>query len=146
MCTFSSIVYSISVQLRNASKTNLDSPSDQLQPHVEAENGNCNLEKGLNVAFDSMPIQVEAEKSTDSFRKTLTLGMDSISNHLEVEVENNNYTLSSVVDSVSAHTGNASRSNLDSSSVQIKPWFEAKNGNCSLDKLSNTTFDYVPSI
>ena len=100
----------------------------------------------MNVAFDSTPIQVEAEKSTNSFRKTLTLGMDSISNHLEVEVENNNCTLSSVVDSVSAHPGNASSSNLDSPSVQLQPRVEAKNGNCSLDKLSNRAFDYVPSV
>ena len=57
-------------------------------------------EKSLNVAFDSMPIQFEAEKSTESFKKMLTLGMDSFSNQPEVEVENNNCTLSSVVDSV----------------------------------------------
>ena len=103
-------------------------------------------EKGLNVAFDSTPIQVEAEKSTGSFRKTSTLGMDSVSNQPEVEVENNNCTLSSVVDSVSAHPGNASSSNLDSASFQLQPRVEAENGNCSLDKLSNTTFDFFPSI
>ena len=93
-----------------------------------------------------MPIQVEAEKSTNSFRKTLNLGMDFVSNHSEVEVENNNCTLSSVVDSVSAHLGNASSSNLDSASVQLQPRVEAENGNCSLDKLSNTTFDSIPFV
>lgn len=146
MCTLSSVVDSALVQPGNALNTNLDSPSDQLQPQVEAENGNCKLEKGLNVAFDSMPIQVEAEKSTGSFRKTSTLGMDSVSNQPEVEVENNNCTLSSVVDSVSAHPGNASSSNFDSASVQLQPRVEAENGTCSLDKLSNTAFDSVPSV
>ena len=103
-------------------------------------------EKGLNVAFDSTPIQVEAEKSIDRFTKMLTLGMDFVSNQPEFKVENNNCTLSSVVDSVSAHPRNALSSNLESVSVQLKPRVETENGNCSLDKLSNTTFDYVPSI
>ena len=62
----------------------MDFPSDQIQAWVEAENCNCKVEKGLNVAFDSTPIQVEVEKSIDSFRKTLTLGKDSVSNKLEV--------------------------------------------------------------
>ena len=121
ICTLRSVVDYVSVQPQNALNKNLDSPLDQLQPRVEAENGNCKLEKGLNVAFDSTPIQVEAEKSIDRFTKTLTLGMDFVSNQPEVEVENNNCTLISVVDSVSAHLGNASSSNLDYVSVQIKP-------------------------
>lgn len=146
MCTLSSVLDSVSVQPGNALNTNLDSPSDQLQPQVEAENGNCKLEKDSYVAFDSTSIEVEAEKSTDSFRKTLTLGMDSVSNQPKVEAENNNCTLSSVMDSVLAQPGNASSSNLDSASVQLQPRVEAENGNCSFDKLSNTAFDSVPSV
>ena len=121
MCTLSSVVYYVSVHLGNALNTNLDSPSDQLQPQVEAENGNCKLEKGLNVAIDSTPIQVEAKKSTHRFTKTLTLGMDFVSNQPEVKFENNNCTLSLIVDFVSTHPRNASISNMDSSSVQIQP-------------------------
>ena len=104
------------------------------------------LRRPLNVAFDSTPIQVEAEKSTDRFRKMLTLGMDLVSNQPDLKVENNNCTSSSVVDSISAHPGNESSSILDSPSVQLQPRVEAKNGNCSLDKLSNTTFDSIPFV
>ena len=50
------------------------------------------------------------------------------------------------MDSISAHLGNASSSNLDSTLVQIQPPVEAENGNFSLDKLSNTTFDFVPFV
>ena len=93
-----------------------------------------------------MPILVEAEKTTDRFRKMLTLGMDFVSNKPEVEVENNNCRLRSVVDSVSTHPGNASSSNLDSSSVQLQPRVEYENGSCSLDMSSTTSFDSSPVV
>jgi len=152
-CTSSSVVDSVSVQPGNSSDTNLDSFSDQLQPQVEGQNGNYSLgndnytlEKALNVAFDSTSLQVEAEKSTDSFRNTSTLDMDSVSNQPKVEAENNNCTLSSVMDSVSFQPGNVLSSNLGSASVQFQPRVETENGNCSLDKLSNTTFDSTPFV
>ena len=50
------------------------------------------------------------------------------------------------IELVSAHPGNASSSNLDYVSVQIKPRVEAENDNCSLYKLSNATFDSVPPV
>lgn len=151
-CTLNSVVDSVSVQPGNSSNTNLDSFSDQLQPQVEAENGNYiledenyKIEKASNVAFDSTSLQVEAEKPTDSFR-TLTLDMDCVSNQPKVEAESNKGTLSSVMDSVPLQPVTVSSSNSGSPSVQLQPRVEAENGHCRLDKLSNTAFDSIPSV
>eukprot|EP00253_Pinus_taeda_P009018 PITA_09018 len=151
-CTLNSVVDSVSVQPGNSSNTNLDSFSDQLQPQVEAENGNyiledenCKIEKASNAAFNSTSLQVEAEKPTDSFR-TLTLDMDCVSNQPKVEAESNKGTLSAVMDSVPVQPVTVSSSNLGSPSVQLQPRVEAANGDCRLDKLSNTAFDSIPSV